>query len=93
MKRLIKKVLKAAWRSTEFLRRPVARKFEAYLSRCLRPTERLLADETSTLMEHVVRELVRVQRQLDCLQQTVDELAEGRRELAIVEADEQLKAG
>jgi hypothetical protein len=96
MKRLGKTVAKAMWRKTEFFRKPLLRKFEAYLARCLRPTERLLADETNTLMEHVVRELVRVQRQLDYLQQTVEELASERGDLAIageIEPDKQLKAG
>ena len=94
MKRLVKTLAKACWRGTEFVRKPFLRKFEAYLSRCLRPTERLLADETSTLMEHVVRELVRVQRQLDTLQQAVDELTPARNELAIAdEPAEQLRAG
>lgn len=96
MKRLTKTVAKAMWRRTAFVRRPFLRKLEGYLARCLRPTERLLADETSTLMEHVVRELVRVQRQLDVLQQTVEELAPARSELAIAgetDSDAQLKAG
>jgi len=73
MKKLAKLVAKAMWRATLPLRRPFLRKFEEYLARCLRPTERLITDETNTLMEHVVRELVRLQRQVDHLQQTLED--------------------
>jgi hypothetical protein len=96
MKRLVKTVVKALWRSTLPVRRPFLRKFEAYLARCLRPTERLLSDESNTLMEHVVRELVRLQRQVEYLQQSVDEIAPARSDLAIageIAPGEQLKAG
>lgn len=96
MKQLIKKIAKAAWRGTRPIRQPFLRKFEAYLSRCLRPTEQLLAHETNTLMEHVVRELVRLQRQVDHLQQTVEELAPESGNLAIaggIAPEEKLKAG
>src|SRR5262249_7718864 len=96
MKRLLKTVAKALWRGTLPLRRPLSRKFEGYLSRCLKPTERLLADETNTLMEHVVRELVRLQRQVDHLQQTIEDLTPHPGSLAIAPAhdhDGQLRAG
>ena len=97
MKRLIKPVLKFFWRATNPLRRPLARKFEQYLSRCLKPTEAILADETNTLMEHVVRELVRLQRQVEYLQHTVEDLSAARGdELAVVgeiAPTEKLRAG
>ena len=96
MKRLVKKVAKALWRGTLPIRRPFLHKFENYLSRCLRPTEQLLSDETNTLMEHVVRELVRLQRQVDYLQQTVEELTPESGKLAIageIAPDEKLRAG
>jgi|GEM_PF-1696042 len=96
MKQLIKKIGKAVWRGTRPIRRPFLRKFEAYLSRCLRPTEQHLAAETNTLMEHVVRELVRLQRQVDHLQQTIEDLAPESANLAIageIAPEEKLRAG
>lgn len=96
MKRVIKKFAKVLWRGTFPLRRPFLRKFEAYLSRCLRPTERFLTEETNILMEHVVRELVRLQRQVDYLQQTLEELAPESENPAIaggIAPGEKLKAG
>jgi hypothetical protein len=96
MKRLVKNFAKALWRGTFPLRRPFLRKLENYLSRCLRPTEQLLTDETNTLMEHVVRELVRLQRQVDYLQQSIEELAPETDKLAIageIAPEEKLRAG
>ena len=96
MKRLAKKVAKALWRGTLPIRRPFLNKFENYLSRCLRPTEQLLSDESNTLMEHVVRELVRLQRQVDYLQQTVEDLAQESERPAIageIAPGEKLRAG
>ncbi|SIO62247.1 hypothetical protein SAMN05444166_6990 [Singulisphaera sp. GP187] len=96
MKRLVKKVAKAIWRGTLPLRRPFLHKFESYLSRCLRPTEQQLTDEANTLMEHVVRELVRLQRQVDYLQQTVEDLTPESGKLAIageIAPDDKLRAG
>ena len=75
MKRLLKRGLKAIWQATAFLRRPILAKFERFLMRCLRPTEALLANETNVLMNHVVRELVRLQRQVDGLQQVIEDLS------------------
>lgn len=74
MKRLVKRVLKALWRATAPLRRPFLRKIEGFLTRCLRPTEALLANEANVLMDHVVRELVRLQRQVEGLQQAIEDL-------------------
>src|SRR5947209_4293380 len=75
MKRLVKSVLKAMWRGTLPLRRPLLRKFEAYLARCLRPAERFVTDETNVLMDHVIRELVRLQRQVEALHEAIEDLA------------------
>jgi hypothetical protein len=74
MKRLVKRVLKAIWDATRPLRRPILRKVEAFMIRCLRPTETLLAHETNALMDHLIRELVRLQRQVEGLQQAVEDL-------------------
>ena len=101
MKRLVKTGLKALWRGTLPIRRPLMAKFEAYLARCLRPTERFLTEETNVLMDHVVRELVRLQRQVESLQQAIEELSPAQGSVAIAgeidpesrPAAEHLKAG
>ncbi len=101
MKRLVKAGFKALWRCMLPLRRPLMRKFEAYLARCLRPTERFITDETNVLMDHVVRELVRLQRQVESLQQAIEELSPAQGGLAIAgeidpetrSATEHLKVG
>jgi hypothetical protein len=74
MKRLVKHILKGLWRATSPLRRPILRKVEAFMTRSLRQSEALLAHETNVLMDHVVRELVRLQRQVEGLQQAVEDL-------------------
>jgi hypothetical protein len=71
MKRLVKRGLKAIWRSTEPLRRPILRKAEQFLRRCLQPIDSSQLSETDVLMDHVVRELVRLQCQVEALQQTI----------------------
>jgi hypothetical protein len=101
MKRLVKKVLRIGWRWTSPLRAPVARKFESYLKGCLKHEEWFLTDQTSVLMDHLIRELVRLQRQVDYLQQTIEERAAiGARPMIAGELDattdgdgERLKAG
>lgn len=100
MKRFVKRGLKAIWRSTEPLRRPVLHRLEKFLRRCLRNGEQGLANETDVLMDHVVRELVRLQCQVEALQQTVLELLPAQERRAIageIEPSrtpaEQLKAG
>jgi hypothetical protein len=74
MKRFLKRVLKAAWRTTEPIRAPIVRKLENFLRRALQPTEPGMLNETDVLMDHVVRELVRLQCQVETLQQTIVEL-------------------
>lgn len=106
MRRLLKSVLRAMWRSTLPFRRPFLRKVNDYLARSLHPTERLLAehlgasralaDETTILMDQIIRELVRVRRQVEELQQAVDELSGSQTGPTIageIEASERLKAG
>ena len=102
MKRLMRRWLKAAWRSTEFLRRPILFKLENFLRRALQPTAHGLLNETDVLMDHVVRELVRLQCQVEELEQTLVELLPARaREMPAIAGEidpantpgEQLKAG
>lgn len=100
MKRLVKRMLKAVWRRTEPLRRPILHKLVSFLRRALQPTESGLVTETDVLMDHVIRELVRLQYQVDALQQTILELLPTLEigaiagEIEPAEApDKQLKAG
>jgi hypothetical protein len=96
MKRLIKAMLKAPWRWSQPLRRPFVRKLEAFLARSFRPSDRILVEETNALMDQVVRELVRLQRQVEYLQQAVEDLSPAREVPAIageIDAAEHLKAG
>jgi hypothetical protein len=74
MKRLVKRFLKAIWRSTESLRRPVLFKLEQFIRRCLQPAEPDQVSESDVLMDHVVRELIRLQGQVEAVQQTLLEL-------------------
>jgi hypothetical protein len=99
MKRLVKRGLKVIWRGTEPLRRPITGRVELFLRRCLQPTEQSLAGETDALMDHVVRELVRLQCQVEALQQAVLERLPAAQEGAVIAGEieaareGQLKAG
>jgi hypothetical protein len=84
MKRLAKRVLKAIWRSTVPLRRPILAKLDQFLRRCLDPSVRGVPNETDVLMDHVVRELVRLQRQVESLEQAVLELLPQHRQAPAV---------
>jgi hypothetical protein len=74
MKRIIKYVIKVTCRSTEPIRRPIVRKLESFLRRALQPTESGFLNETDVLMDHVIRELIRLQCQVEALQQTIVDL-------------------
>src|SRR4051794_18721924 len=100
MKHLVKRGLKATWRLTGPVRRPIVRKLEQFLRRCLQTGEQGLTNETDVLMDHVVRELVRLQCQVESLERTVLELLPAQDRPAIageIEPSrtpaEQLKAG
>ncbi|GAC1466171.1 MAG: hypothetical protein NVSMB9_06450 [Isosphaeraceae bacterium] len=85
MKRFIKRVLKAIWRSTSRVRRPIVQKIEEFLRRCsVQPAIHVtpphvhlvcgVTEETGVLMDHLIRELVRLQARIDLLQQAVEDL-------------------
>jgi hypothetical protein len=92
MKRLIKAALKPLWRRAIGGIRPVKLWFEETVARSLRPTETLLVDESRFLMEHVVRELVRLQRQVQELEDAVGCLGPAQREAGEEPQAERLKA-
>lgn len=85
MKKIIKMVLRAMWRLTSPARRPFVRKIEAILRRCniqssahVNPTCVHFAcevtEETGLLMDHLIREVVRLQVRIEILQQSVEDL-------------------
>src|SRR6185312_11031777 len=95
MKRLMKRPFKAIWRLTHPVRRPIVRKLEAFLARsyALGPVaphhvhvscDCRVAEETSLLMDYMVRELVRLQSQVERLQQAVDDLTPATTALSVV---------
>lgn len=70
MKRLIKRILKAGWRGTFPLRRPFTRRLDAYFARVLNARQ---ADETVVVLDHVIRELIRLQDRVERLQDSLDD--------------------
>lgn len=82
MKHLIKQPMKAFWRWTHPVRRPITRKVEAMISRaCVvqLATHPAIAspasEETALLMDHMIRELIRLQTRVDTLQDAIADLA------------------
>jgi hypothetical protein len=87
MKRLLKLPLKAVWRWTAPLRRPVMARYETVLVRCVArqpPHVCQVTAETNLLMDNLVRELVRLQKQVDLLQSAVEAFAPPTTGLAVV---------
>jgi hypothetical protein len=90
MKRLIKLPIKVIWRLTHPLRRPVVRRVENLIRRCaVQPPPQVhvvcrVPEETGLIMDHMVRELVRLQTQLDRLQQMVEDLLPSATNLSVV---------
>lgn len=76
MKPLVKKALKPVWRATAPLRRPFLLRVDAYLRRCLSVS--VPAEHTGVVLDHVVRELVRLQDQVEVLRLTIEELVHER---------------
>jgi hypothetical protein len=98
MKRVIKSALRVLWRGTGPIRRPILRKYESFLKRCLPPAvppARYPIEETNALMDEVVRELIRLQGQTEYLRQAVEELSPPRSRPSVAEVtwpSENLKA-
>src|SRR5437588_13062842 len=99
MKRLVKRPLQLIWRLTLPARRPLARRLEEFIARATaHPAPQVhvaceVTAETGVLMDHLVRELVRLQGQVDALRQAVEQLAPAATGLAVVgapEGDEQV---
>jgi len=92
MKTLLKRPFKAAWQFTSPLRRPFARKFEAIIARGCASTQQphicQVGEEMSLLMDHLVRELVRLQNKVDRLQEAIESLDSSSNGLGVVGANE-----
>lgn len=95
MKRIIKRPLKAFWRLTHSLRRPFVRKAEAFITRCCAQQAAMgpvdvtchVSEETSLVMDHMVRELVRLQKRIEYLQEAVESLSQAGTSLSVVGGD------
>jgi hypothetical protein len=96
MKRVIKAALKTVWRLFRPAVRPLRAWFEATLARSLQPTETRIMDESRVLMEHVIRELIRLQQQVDQMEDSIRSLRPAPlagRTAADAAPGEHLKAG
>ncbi len=78
MKKLLKVPIKAFWRMTGPVRRPFVRKFEAMVARgCASINDTHICpvnEETTLVMDHLVRELVRLQGKVDRLLEAIEDL-------------------
>jgi hypothetical protein len=99
MKRLIKRMLKVMWQKTAFLRRPIVRRVDHRLDAILQQViEKNLANtlhkfetannclvyEVNLVLNSVVRELARLQMEMETLQQMIEELGSHHSGLSIV---------
>src|SRR5262245_42806844 len=87
MKRLLRKMVRPFWRMSAPVRRPLIRKFDHHMTQLLRP----LASQSPILppavpanldlaLNSVVRELARLQVQVEILQQQIDDLQSSDRD-------------
>jgi hypothetical protein len=93
MRNMLKKVLRAMWRATSPIRRPLQRKFETYLAGMLGQlieaqmpaiTNRLQAAvgasayDSNLVLNSLVREIARLQMQVEILQQYAEDAHDAR---------------
>ena len=84
MKRLFKKFARILWLISGPVRRPVIRKFDEHMLRIF-STVSLRADPPGSLdlaLSSVVRELARLQTQVEILQQQIEDLESNERDRA-----------
>ena len=90
MKRLMRHAFKAIWRLALPLRRPIIRRLDELIRRnAIQPPPQVhlachVRDETGLMMDHMVRELVRLQSQVNRLQQTIEDLVPATTSLSVV---------
>lgn len=77
MKRLVKRPLKALWRWTSAFRRPITARVERLVARAAASQTHLclVTEDTNLLMDHLLREVVRLGDRVDRLQQAVEDLS------------------
>jgi len=82
MKSLFKKLARSLWRMSAPVSRPVIRKFDEHMMRLIGSVS-LRADAPANLdlaLSSVVRELARLQMQVEILQQQIDDLQSSDRD-------------
>lgn len=87
MKRVLKFFLRPFWRISKPLRCEADRRIELWFSRALEPKARQYAAEFTPGVDGLLRELVRLQEQVDTLQATIDAMT------AVEDVSERAKAG
>ena len=82
MKRLVKKLARTLWLISSAIRMPIIHKFDQHMMQLLhasyRPSE--VPPDLELALSSVVRELARLQMQIETLQQQVDDLQLSGRE-------------
>ncbi len=90
MKRLFKLPFKVAWRLTRRVRRPFVRRLDHLIRRnAVQPPPQVhvhcgVPEETNLVMDHMVRELVRLQIQVNRLQQAIEDLVPASTSLSLI---------
>lgn len=96
MKRFLKLPLKTFWRMTGALRRPFVRKFEAMVARGCASQQLqhycYVSEETNLIMDHLVRELIRLQAKIERLEDAVEDLHPSSNGLGIVQHSDEDRA-
>jgi hypothetical protein len=87
MKRLLKFFLLPIWRASGPIRVEADRRIESWFRRTMEPKARQYAAEFSPGIDGMLRELMRLQEQVDALQATIDAMRVGE------DAPERAKAG
>jgi hypothetical protein len=97
MKHLLKKMVRPLWRISAPVRRPLIRKFDQHMAQLLRPLSPPPAPvppppppaapaDLDLVLNSVVRELARLQVQVEVLQQQIDDLQSSNRDGARLES-------
>jgi hypothetical protein len=99
MKRLLKRVLKAVWRKTAILRGPITRKLDQHINGLMTQSIQaqlppalsriehavnVMAFDTNLVLNSVVREVARLQMQVEVLQQLIQDCAPAQGGLSLV---------
>jgi hypothetical protein len=92
MKRVLKTLVRPLWRISAPARRPIIRKFDQHMMQLLQPLARPVEHrpgapaDLELVLNSVVRELCRLQVQVEVLQQQIDDLQSSVRDGARAES-------